>query len=100
MVDAVPDPSGACGSVLSGQPDPIVPRGAPAPVRHLDVLGIIPGSVVYTSVGAGLGEVFARGETPNLGIIFEPQIIFPIIGLCVLAALPIAINALRGKKGL
>lgn len=63
-------------------------------------LGIIPGSVVYTSVGAGLGEVFARGETPNLGIIFEPQIFFPIIGLCVLAALPILINALRGKKGL
>jgi len=45
-------------------------------------------------------EVFARGETPNLGIIFEPQIILPIIGLCVLAALPIIINALRGKKGL
>lgn len=63
-------------------------------------LGIIPGSVVYTSVGAGLGEVFARGETPNLGIIFEPQIILPIIGLCVLAALPIVINAIRGKKGL
>jgi uncharacterized membrane protein YdjX (TVP38/TMEM64 family) len=62
--------------------------------------GIIPGTVVYTSVGAGLGEVFARGETPNLGIIFEPQILFPIIGLCVLAALPIIINALRGKKGL
>ena len=63
-------------------------------------LGIIPGAVVYTSVGAGLGDVFARGETPNLGIIFEPQIILPIIGLCVLAALPILINALRGKKGL
>ncbi|WP_342077124.1 TVP38/TMEM64 family protein [Yoonia sp. SS1-5] len=63
-------------------------------------IGIIPGSVVYTSVGAGLGEVFARGETPNLGIIFEPQILFPIIGLCVLAALPIVINTIRGKKGL
>ncbi len=63
-------------------------------------LGIIPGTVVYTSVGAGLGDVFARGETPNLGIIFEPQIILPIIGLCVLAAMPIVINALRGKKGL
>ncbi|WP_333712065.1 TVP38/TMEM64 family protein [Yoonia sp.] len=63
-------------------------------------IGIIPGTVVYTSVGAGLGEVFARGETPNLGIIFEPQILFPIVGLCVLAALPIIINALRGKKGL
>ncbi len=63
-------------------------------------LGIIPGAVVYTSVGAGLGEVFERGETPNLGIIFEPHILLPILGLCVLAALPIALKAVRGKKGL
>jgi len=63
-------------------------------------IGIIPGTVVYTSVGAGLGEVFARGDTPNLGIIFEPQILLPIIGLCLLAALPIILKAIRGKKGL
>lgn len=63
-------------------------------------LGIIPGAVVYTSVGAGLGEVFERGETPNLGIIFEPQILLPILGLCALAALPILLKALRGRKGL
>ena len=63
-------------------------------------IGIIPGAVVYTSVGAGLGEVFAKGETPNLGIIFEPHILFPIVGLCVLAVLPIIIKAVRGKKGL
>ena len=63
-------------------------------------LGIIPGSVVYTSVGAGLSEVFARGETPNLGIIFEPAILLPILGLCALAVMPIIIKALRGKKGL
>ncbi|KMW60092.1 putative membrane protein [Candidatus Rhodobacter oscarellae] len=63
-------------------------------------LGIIPGAVVFTSVGAGLGDVFARGETPNLGIIFEPQIILPILGLCVLAALPIAIKAIRGQRDL
>lgn len=61
-------------------------------------LGIIPGAVVFTSVGAGLGEVFARGETPDLGIIFEPRILLPILGLCVLAALPILIKAVRGKK--
>ncbi len=61
-------------------------------------LGIIPGAVVYTSVGAGLGEVFARGETPNLGIIFEPQILLPILGLCALAALPIVLKTARGKK--
>lgn len=62
-------------------------------------LGIIPGAVVYTSVGAGLGEVFARGETPDLGIIFEPAILLPILGLCALAGLPILIKALRGQKG-
>jgi uncharacterized membrane protein YdjX (TVP38/TMEM64 family) len=62
-------------------------------------LGIIPGAIVYTSVGAGLGEVFARGETPNLGIIFEPAILLPILGLCALAALPILFKAIRGRKG-
>jgi len=63
-------------------------------------LGIIHGGVVYTSVGAGLGQVFERGETPNLGIIFEPQILLPLLGLCLLALLPILIKALRRGKGL
>lgn len=63
-------------------------------------LGIIPGAIVYTSVGAGLGEVFARGETPNLEIIFEPHILLPILGLCALAALPVILKAVRGKEGL
>jgi uncharacterized membrane protein YdjX (TVP38/TMEM64 family) len=63
-------------------------------------LGIIPGAVVYTSVGAGLGQVFARGETPDLGIIFEPQILLPLLGLAALALVPVILKALRGKKGL
>ena len=63
-------------------------------------VGIIPGSLVYTSVGAGLGEVFARGESPNLGIIFEPHILFPILGLCALSVLPVIIKAVTGKKDL
>ncbi|MCB5200529.1 VTT domain-containing protein [Loktanella sp. TSTF-M6] len=61
--------------------------------------GIMPGAVVYTSVGAGLSQVFDRGETPDLGIIFEPAILLPILGLCLLAALPIVLKAVRGKKG-
>ena len=39
-------------------------------------------------------------ETPNFGIIFEPQILLPLLGLCALATLPIIINAVRGKKDL
>lgn len=57
--------------------------------------GIMPGSAVYTWVGSGLGEVFARGESPSLGIIWEPHILGPILGLCALAALPIVLKFFR-----
>lgn len=63
-------------------------------------LGIMPGALVFTSVGAGLGAVFARGETPDLGIIFAPHILLPILGLCALSLLPVAIKTFSGKKDL
>ncbi len=63
-------------------------------------VGIIPGGLVYTSVGAGLGEVFARGDTPDLGIIFEPHVLLPILGLAALAALPVVIKLVRGREAL
>ncbi len=81
----------------------LIPSFLEVPLRRFMIstfFGIVPGSVVYTSVGAGLGEVFEAGETPNLGIIFEPHILFPILGLCALAALPMVLKAVRGKKGL
>ena len=87
----------------SGAPSGIVPAFVGVSLWRFMVttfLGIIPGAVVYTSVGAGLGQVFERGESPDLGIIFEPQILLPILGLCALAALPIILKAVRGKKGL
>lgn len=52
-------------------------------------LGIIPGGLVFTSIGSGLGEVFARGEAPDLSILWQPHIIGPILGLAALSALPI-----------
>lgn len=61
-------------------------------------LGIVPGSIVFTWIGVGLGEVFARGEAPDLSLIREPYILGPILGLCVLAALPIAVKLLRGGR--
>lgn len=63
-------------------------------------LGIIPGALVFTSIGVGLGEVFDRGETPDLSLLWAPHVIGPILGLAVLAALPIAIKAWRGREGL
>ena len=81
----------------------LIPSFLEVPLRRFVIstfVGIIPGTTVFTSVGEGLGEVFASGETPNLGIIFEPAILFPILGLCALAVLPIIIKAVRGKKDL
>jgi uncharacterized membrane protein YdjX (TVP38/TMEM64 family) len=60
-------------------------------------VGIIPGAVVYTWVGSGLADVFAKGETPNLGIIFEWHILGPLLGLAGLALLPIVLKKFKGK---
>jgi len=60
-------------------------------------VGIIPGGVVYTWVGAGLADVFANGQTPNLGIIFEWQVLGPLLGLAGLALLPIVLKNFKGK---
>lgn len=62
------------------------------------VIGIAPGSVVYASVGNGVGELIAVGEKPNLGIIFEPSILGPIIGLGVLSMLPVAYKKYRAWR--
>jgi uncharacterized membrane protein YdjX (TVP38/TMEM64 family) len=59
--------------------------------------GIIPGAVVYASVGSGLGAVFDAGAKPHLGILFTPPILLPILGLCVLALVPVAYKRLKKK---
>ncbi|WP_037371048.1 TVP38/TMEM64 family protein [Salipiger mucosus] len=61
-------------------------------------LGIVPGALVFTSIGVGVGEVFDRGEDPDLSLLWEPQVIGPLLGLAALAALPMVIKALRGRK--
>ncbi len=69
--------------------------------RHFLVttaMGIIPGGLVFTSIGVGLGEVFDRGESPDLSLLWEPQVIGPMIGLALLSALPMIIKATRRNK--
>jgi len=58
-------------------------------------LGIIPGALVFTSVGVGLGEVFARGETPDLSVLISWPVLGPILGLAALSALPLVLKLFR-----
>ena len=51
--------------------------------------GMLPGALVYSSVGAGLGMILDRGETPDLGIVYDPRILLPLLGLALLALAPV-----------
>ena len=59
--------------------------------------GIIPGTFVFASVGSGLGGVFDGGGEPDLGIIFTPGILLPIVGLAVLALIPVFYKKFTNK---
>ncbi len=62
------------------------------------MLGIIPASIIYSGLGAGLGAMLKRGEHPDLGIIFEWHILLPLLGLAVLALLPVVVTRLRRQR--
>jgi uncharacterized membrane protein YdjX (TVP38/TMEM64 family) len=61
-------------------------------------LGIIPGTFVYAAAGNGLGAVLDAGQDPDLGLIFTPAILLPLIGLGLLALLPVAARKLGWIK--
>jgi len=58
-------------------------------------LGIIPGTFVYASIGNGLGDVV---EEPDLRILFKPSVLVPIVGLALLALIPVGYKRWRAKK--
>ncbi len=62
------------------------------------MLGIIPASIIYSGLGAGLGAMLKRGEHPDLGVIFEWHILLPLLGLAVLALLPVVVTRLRRQR--
>lgn len=62
-------------------------------------VGIIPGSFVYATVGAGLGSLFDTGGEFSAKSILTPQIITALIGLAILALLPVAYKKLKANRG-
>ena len=60
--------------------------------------GIIPGTFVFASVGAGLGAILDAGQDPDLGIIFRPDVLGPLVGLALLSLLPVVYKKYQTKK--
>lgn len=63
-------------------------------------VGIAPGTFVFSSVGAGLGSVLARGDEISLGSVMTPQIITALVGLALLALIPVGVRRWREWRGL
>ena len=62
--------------------------------------GIIPGTFVFASVGNGLGALLDAGEDPNLGVIFQPEVLGSLVALALLSLLPVLYKRHQAKKSL
>jgi uncharacterized membrane protein YdjX (TVP38/TMEM64 family) len=60
------------------------------PYGAATVIGVMPATFVFASIGAGLGEVLATGGQPDLTVIFSPRILGPLIALAALSLVPVA----------
>ena len=73
--------------------------GAPiGSVLAASVLGMVPSTIVYTSIGSGLNRVLDQGGRITPGLFADPQIILPLCGLAALAALPLIMRGWRAYR--
>lgn len=60
-----------------------------APYAAATALGVIPATIVFVSLGSSFGDALSAGQRPDLSVIFQPSVLLPLVGLAVLALLPI-----------
>ena len=67
------------------------------------LVGIVPGSFVYVSIGNGFRAAIEAGGTADAdalaGALFQPAVLLPIVGLIVLALVPVAYKKAKGRAG-
>ena len=102
--------AGAFGYILTLRLIPLAPFWlvnvaaalAHAPLRAYALatfLGIMPATFIYSGIGAGIGELLARGEAPDLGVIFAPKVLLPLVALGLLTLATTVFQRLRARSG-
>ena len=56
------------------------------------LLGAVPHSLIYSYLGAGLGEAFLTGRTPTAAILLTPNIAWPLAALAVVSLLAAGVS--------
>jgi uncharacterized membrane protein YdjX (TVP38/TMEM64 family) len=101
--------AGAFGYILTLRLIPLAPFWlvnvaaalAGAPLRAYagaTFVGIMPATFIYSGIGAGIGEVVARGQAPDLRVIFEPHILAPLVALGLLSLAITLYQRLRARS--
>jgi uncharacterized membrane protein YdjX (TVP38/TMEM64 family) len=67
------------------------------PFALATLVGIIPGTAVFASIGAGIGHVLDAGGTPDLSVILSWPVLGPLLGLAALSLLPAAWKWWKGR---
>ena len=67
------------------------------PYALATLIGIIPVTMVFAWIGAGLGDVLAMGGRPDLSLVFSPRILGPLVALAALSVAPTIWRKLRGQ---
>lgn len=61
-------------------------------------VGIIPGTFVFASIGAGLGSIFDAMEEFTLKGALTPQVVTALAGLAVLSLIPVVYKHIKASK--
>jgi uncharacterized membrane protein YdjX (TVP38/TMEM64 family) len=60
--------------------------------------GMIPAAFIYASLGSGLGSLVSEGRPPDFHILSRPSILVPLLGLAVLALVPVVYQRWRAAR--
>jgi uncharacterized membrane protein YdjX (TVP38/TMEM64 family) len=60
-------------------------------------VGIIPATVIFSTIGASLGSLLQTSDDLSLHSLMTPEVKAALVGLAVLAAMPIAVKFLRRR---
>lgn len=108
VIDGVRE--GAFGYILTLRLIPLAPFWlvnvaaalANAPLRAYalaTLVGIMPATFIYSGVGAGIDVLVARGAAPDLGVIFDPKVLLPLVALGLLSLATTVFQRLRARSG-